>query len=349
MRRAMAAMAKQWRVGVLAGGMNEERNLSLEGGQEVFGVLSRAFPGSVELIDWTRGVDLPARLRGLDVCFNCLHGTKGEDGTIAGMLEVMEIPYTFSGVFGSACGSDKAKSKELLQHKGDVAVVPGCSLRVAEIDPQAGCPITLPVMVKDPAQGSSKGVWLCKTDEEYATAIPQVTAPEALVEKFVPGVDIVVCMLQEADGLTVWPVMEFETELEWQDNASKNALWGWEGGGGKPLVVKNCPTKRLDKAVEAKAVAMAKAVYRHFRARSALNVEFRVSGTEIYFIEASVIPALTSTSVHATCAKAAGVSYPDLVRRMLSTASLDNPPKEVGQAQQQPSELARSPAHASKL
>merc|ERR1712190_211671 len=112
-------------------------------------------------------------------------------------------------------------------------------------------------------------------------------------------------------------------DLEWQDNASKNALWGWEGGGGKPLIVKNCPPKSLDKDVEARAIEMAKAVYRHFRARTALNVEFRVSGKDIYFIEASVIPALTPTSVHAACAKAAGVSYPDVVHRWLSTATLD--------------------------
>lgn len=325
-------MAGAQRIGVLAGGFNEERNLSLEGGQEVFGVLSQAFPGSVELIDWTRSVDLPSRLRTVDVCFNCLHGTKGEDGTIAGLLEVMEIPYTFSGVFGSACGSDKAKSKDLLCNKDDVVLVPGCAVRLAELeDTQAACPINLPVMVKDPSQGSSKGVWLCKTHNEYVGAMAQVTAPEALIERFIAGVDIVVCLLQGSDGLTVWPVMEFETELEWQDNASKNALWGWEGGGGKPLVLKNCPPKHLDREIEAKAVEMAKAVYRHFRARGALNVEFRVSGKDIYFIEASVIPALTSMSVHASCAKAAGFTYPELVLRILSTASLDNGGPKVAQ------------------
>merc|ERR1719491_335158 len=162
-------MAK--RIGVLAGGFNEERNLSLQGGREVYDVLSQAYPGNVELIDWAAGVNLPDRLRGLDVCFNCLHGTKGEDGTIAGLLEVLEIPYTFSGVFGSACGGDKAKSKALLANKADVSIVPGCTVRTAELEPQAGCPIDLPVMVKDPSQGSSKGVWLCKTPEEYQSAI----------------------------------------------------------------------------------------------------------------------------------------------------------------------------------
>jgi len=308
-------------IAVLAGGSNQERNLSLEGGRAVYKELSKTH-SNVVWIDWDDGVDLVARLRGVDVCFNCLHGTLGEDGTIAGLLEVMQIPYTFSGVFGSAIGGDKGKSKELLAGKFDVQLVPGFAVRMDEHD-VIELPRELPVMVKDPFQGSSKGVWLCKTQEEYLKAIKQVTAPEALVEKFVVGVDIVVCLLQTDDELTVWPVMEFETELEWQDNASKNALWGWEGGGGKPLVVKNCPPKHLNKDVEARAIKMAKAVYRHFRARTVLNVEFRVSGTDIYFIEASVIPALTPTSVHATCASAAGMSYHELVHKMLASASLE--------------------------
>eukprot|EP00931_Biecheleriopsis_adriatica_P049014 TRINITY_DN28344_c0_g1_i1.p1 TRINITY_DN28344_c0_g1~~TRINITY_DN28344_c0_g1_i1.p1 ORF type:complete len:217 (+),score=42.88 TRINITY_DN28344_c0_g1_i1:125-775(+) len=208
-------------IGVLAGGFNEERNLSLDGGRAVYNELSKTH-NNVVWIDWTDGVDLPSQLRQVDVCFNCLHGTLGEDGTVAGLLEVMQVPYTFSGVFGSACGSDKAKSKELLSGKPDVSIVPGRAIRMAELDLEAASPMELPVMVKDPSQGSSKGVWLCKTQQEYMDSIQKVTAPEAVVEKFVTGVDIVVCLLQGVDDVISWPVMEFETDLEWQDNASKN-------------------------------------------------------------------------------------------------------------------------------
>merc|ERR1712012_499940 len=198
------------------------------------------------------------------------------------------------------------RCKQLLAGCSDVALVPGTHVRMAEQSrTRAKCPLRFPVIVKDPAQGSSKGVWQCKTEEQYAEAIVQVTAAEALVEEFVYGDDIVVCLLQTEDGVRAWPVMEFETELEWQDNASKNALWGWEGGGGKPLVQKHCPPKHLAPELATRAVAMAKAVYQHLRAKTALNVEFRVRDKEIYFIECSVIPALTSTSVHAACAQAA--------------------------------------------
>jgi len=316
---------------VLAGGFNEERNLSLEGGKGVFEALSKKH-NNVKLVTWSEVESLPKLLQDADVCFNCLHGSKGEDGTIAGLLEVLNIPYTFSGVFGSACGSDKAKTKDFLRGKTDVQIVPGEIIRTADwkqkgLDARECCPIPLPVMVKDPSQGSSKGVWLCKSEEEFEKAVYQVKAPEALVEKFIVGVDIVVCLLEDgeaADGITSWPVMEFETELEWQDNASKNALWGWEGGANAaPKVLKHCPPKFLDPEIQKRAVVMAKAIYGHLRARSALNVEFRVSGEDIYFIEVSVIPALTSTSVHAACAKAGGVKYEDLVERMLKTASLD--------------------------
>lgn len=331
-----ATTAQTRQIAVLCGGFNEERNLSLQGGQHVYDELCKRNP-NVKLIDWkSPDIDLPAQLRNVDVCFNCLHGTLGEDGHIAGLLELLRIPYTFSGVFGSACGSDKARSKDLLAGKTDVALVPGVQAPTHELRQaiaekgSKACPVTLPVMVKDPLQGSSKGVWLCKSHDEYAAAVFQVTGKEAVVEKFVKGIDIVVCMLESetaAGGVEAWPVMEFETELEWQDNASKNALWGWEPTGSspkQPVVLKNCPPKHLAPEIERKAVEMAKAIYRHLRAKTALNAEFRVSEEgDIFFIEVSVVPGLTSTSVHATCAAAAGVSYEDLVHRMLATARLE--------------------------
>jgi len=321
-------MEKSRRIAVLAGGFNEERALSLQGGQDVYAVLSKNHK-NVRLIDWQEGQDLPTLLRDVDVCFNCLHGTKGEDGTVAGVCEILDIAYTFSGMFGSVCGSDKGKTKELLRGKPDVMIVPGQPIRMSEFNPKEKCPVQLPVMVKDPATGSSKGVWLCKTQEEYVAAVAKISAPEGMVERFIPGDDIVVTMLQDGSGVHVWPVMEFETDLEWQDNASKNTLWGWDGGGGKPVVVKRCPPKKLSPKMQAKAVTMAKAIYHYLRARTALNVEFRVTGEDIYFIECSVIPAMTSTSVHAACAQAAGVSFAELVERMLVTATTDNGPSAV--------------------
>jgi len=310
-------------IAVLCGGFNEERTLSLEGGKDVYNVLCQTH-ANVKLIDWKKGEDLPTLLQGVDVCFNCLHGSKGEDGTVAGLCEILDIPYTFSGMFGSVCGSDKGKTKELLRGKPDVMVVPGQPIYKSAFDPKEKCPVELPVMVKDPATGSSKGVWLCKTQEEYIAAVAQITAPEGMVERFIPGDDVVVTMIQDDAGVRVWPVMEFETDLEWQDNASKNSLWGWEGGGGKPLVTKRCPPVKLSPEMQEKCTKMAKAIYTYLRARTALNVEFRVAGDDIYFIECSVIPAMTSTSVHAACAQAAGVSYTEVVERMLKTATTDN-------------------------
>lgn len=325
------------RIGVLAGGFNEERNLSLDGGRDASESLRKSGYDAT-LIDWSGpDMDLVAALRGsnIDVCFTCLHGSFGEDGHIAGLLEVLRIPYTFSGVFGSACGSDKARAKELLAAKPDVTLVPGVQSRTDELRAALrrgeACPVELPVMVKDPLQGSSKGVWLCKCLEEYSAAVGQVSGTETVVEKFIPGVDIVVCMIEDGlGGVHAWPVMEFETELEWQDNASKNALWGWEGGGSdeqerRPAVLKHCPPKHLDPAIRDKAIAMARAVFRHLRAKTALNVEFRVCRDtgNIHFIEVSVVPGLTATSVHAACAQAGGVPYDALVEKMLATARLD--------------------------
>jgi D-alanine-D-alanine ligase-like ATP-grasp enzyme len=187
-------------------------------------------------------------------------------------------------------------------------------------------------MLKDPSLGCSKGVWRCNNKEELSRSMKLCKSEEVLIEQFIVGTDIVCCCLEGIDGdVTVWPVVEFDMDVNcYQDLTSKNALWGWPdesdcSAAPPPLpIIKRCPATKISQSICARAQEQARCIFKEMRASGALNVEFRVTedNAHIYFIEMSVIPALTNTSVHACCAQAGGMDYPDLVECWLKGASL---------------------------
>lgn len=325
-------------IGILCGGSKEERELSLQGGQCMYEALVSKGWQKVRLIQLSvdpdeRKKELIPALEGIDVAINGLHGTFGEDGIIQGVLESLRIPYSFSGPFTGAVGSDKIMSKRYLSGCGIIDPVPGGVIHTHEPLPET-LPAAYPLMLKDPLLGSSKGVWRCDNKEELVRCLKLCKSPQVLVEQFIVGTDIVCCCLENVDGeVTIWPVMEFEMDTNrFQDLASKNTLWGWAGenevsGTPKPpplQVIKRCPATKVPSSICSKAQDQARAIFKEMRASGALNVEFRVNETDgkMYFIEMSVVPALTSLSVHACCAKAGGLEYPDLVEIWLKTARL---------------------------
>ena len=330
------------RIGILAGGSAEERQLSLQGSKCILEALQSKGYTQVSIINVsespdTRG-DLIRSLLDVDVAFVCLHGAFGEDGVIQGILEGLRVPYTFSGPFTGTVGSDKILSKRYLSGCGAIEPVPGGTIFSDQPLPDV-LPAAFPMMLKDPTLGCSKGVWRCNSMEELARCLKLCKSREVLVEQFVVGTDIVCCCVEIDGELTVWPVVEFDMDpCSFQDLASKNALWGWadDGDGSEssapppPPVIKRCPATRVPPSICIRAQQHARRIFTDMRASGALNVEFRValsdSGSEenahMYFIEMSVVPALTDMSVHACCARAGGMEYPDLVECWLKTASL---------------------------
>ena len=273
-----------------------------------------------------------------DVVVNGLHGAFGEDGVIQGTLEALRIPYTFSGPATGAIGSDKVLSKRYLAGCGIIKPVPGGVLYTSQPLP-ATLPAGFPLMLKDPVMGCSKGVWKCEDREDLERKLKLCKSPQVLIEQFIVGTDIVCACIEGTDGeVAVWPVVEFDMDpTRFQDLASKNSLWGWAGGdddgsGAGPSlplqIIKSCPATKVPQSICEQAQAQALAIFKEMRANGALNVEFRtgpeVDGCKVplYFIEMSVVPALTDKSVHACCALAGGLEYPDLVERWLQTARL---------------------------
>jgi D-alanine-D-alanine ligase len=179
------------RIGVLMGGMSSERAISLKSGHAVAEALRSRGHDVVEL---DVGPNLPEKLRAhrIDVAWIALHGAFGEDGCVQGLLEVMRIPYTGSGVQASAAAMDKIMTKRLLVGSG--VQLPGDHVwRPGQPVPD----VALPVVVKTPEGGSTIGIYMCDTQAalEEALRACQQWGEAVLIEQKITGEEITVAVL----------------------------------------------------------------------------------------------------------------------------------------------------------
>jgi D-alanine-D-alanine ligase len=183
---------KQKRVGVLMGGLSEERAVSLRTGAACAAALRDL---GYDVVEIDAGKDLPERLRAerVEVAFMALHGRYGEDGSVQGLLEAMFIPYTGSGVLASAAGMEKVFSKQVFLGHG-IPTPAYRAFRTAQeaLAAEASLPFGFPVVVKPSREGSSVGVHICKTPEAYRAAVADAAkyAGAIMVEQFIKGREV---------------------------------------------------------------------------------------------------------------------------------------------------------------
>lgn len=293
-------------VGVLLGGMSPERPISLKSGAAVARAL-RARGWKVAEIDV--GPDLPERLRaeGVTVAWLALHGVLGEDGCVQGLCEVMRIPYTGSGVRGSAVAMDKIATKRMLRGLG----VPMADDRVW----RAGDPfpegVTYPVMAKTPEGGSTLGIRKAhdRAELEAALAYCRDFADEVLLEQFVAGEEITVAVL---DGRPL-PVVAIRPETEFFDFEAKYTK-------GRTTYLVPAP---IDPAIAEAAQRHAVTAFRALGLEGVARADFIVdaAGTP-WFLEINTLPGMTETSLSPMAAKEVGMGFEDLVERLLLGARL---------------------------
>lgn len=183
------------RVAVLYGGISAEREVSLNSGRQVIDALREA---GFEVTPIVVEDDLAAVIAALtpkpDAVFNALHGRFGEDGAIQGVLELLAIPYTHSGVRASSIAMDKAAAKALFSAAG-LPVAAGRTVGIDELE--AGDPLPLPYVVKPVNEGSSVGVEIVQSGDNRRAAIARAWkfGPEALAEEFIPGRELTVAVM----------------------------------------------------------------------------------------------------------------------------------------------------------
>ena len=297
------------RVGVLYGGPSAEREVSLVSGKEVADALRERGYKGVSLIDV--GPDLPAQLRKrrIDVVFNALHGKVGEDGCVQGLLEVMGIPYTGSGVTASALCMDKVLTKEVLVRNR----IPTPPYQVLAEKGQVRVKLPLPVVVKPRAEGSSIGVTIVRRQRDVAAAVREACRSDrdALVESYVPGKEITVGLLNgEALGVT-----EIKPAKGFYDFKTK-----YTSGMASHIFPAPLPDALYRKALRLAARACAA-----LGCEGAPRVDFRISPEQRpYVLEVNTLPGMTPLSLLPEIAAGVGIDFGNLVERILDRAALKN-------------------------
>lgn len=305
-------MSKAKRIAVLKGGWSPERPVSLVSGAAAAKALGEL---GYDVVEIDAGLDLAERLKEAapDVVFNALHGRWGEDGCVQGILEILDIPYTHSGVLSSALAMDKEKAKAVLATFG---------LRVPEgrIVPRheaaSGHVMAPPYVIKPNNQGSSVGVYIIREGDnrppEELTQPDWELGDELLVEKFVPGRELTCSVL----GDRVLPVTEIIANTQFYDFEAKYAP-----GGSRHVVPAEIPAE-ITSAVQEMSLTAHRALGCRGLSRSDFRYDEAQAGVEgLYILEVNTQPGLTPTSLSPEQAALAGISFPKLVEWMVNDAS----------------------------
>jgi D-alanine-D-alanine ligase len=311
-------------VAVLKGGRSAERDISLvTGGQVEEGLREAGF--SIVSID-TGEADFFDRIRecGADVAFVCLHGRFGEDGTIQGLLELIDMPYVGCGVLSSALAMDKAMSKAVFVARGvptpeHVCVRTGDPVDIEELTGIIG----ERSVVKPVCEGSAIGVTIVHSVEELPAALEEAFLydDDVLVEGFVEGVEVTVGVLGTGASAEALPTLEIVPEHEFYDFVSK-----YEPGMSQHII----PARISDAAQEACA-RIALQAHRVLQCRGMSRVDLIVApGDDVYVLEVNTIPGMTPTSLLPDAARAAGIEFPQLCERLVSDALSEGPAPACG-------------------
>lgn len=296
------------RVAVLFGGTSAEREVSLKSGQ---GVLDALRSQGVDAHPFDPATDAIDTLKGFNRAFIALHGRHGEDGTIQGVLELLGIPYTGPGIMASALAMDKWRTK-LLWQAADLPV-PDFMMLQADSDFDAvAARLGFPLFVKPAREGSSIGVTKVHAREELEAAYHAAAEHDALViaEAAILGGEYTVGVI----GDTVLPIVKIEPATDFYDYEAK-----YLRDDTRYL----CPCG-LPPAQEAEIQRQALAAFQAIGARGWGRVDFLMDKDgRHYFLEINTAPGMTDHSLVPMAAKVAGMSYPELVLKVLASASND--------------------------
>lgn len=300
---------KQKKIAVLMGGLSAEREVSLRTGKAVLAALQGA---GYQAVGLDAGRDIALRLieEQVEVAFIALHGRYGEDGTIQGLLEMMQIPYTGSGVLASSLAMDKETTKKILLYhelptpafqvyrKGDVL---GDFLKKCR---------HFPLVVKPAREGSTIGISIVRDEQGLAVGLQDALQHDdhVLVEDFIQGMEITVGVLA-GEAL---PIIQIAPKGGFYDYHAKYTA-------GQTEYILPAP---LDSALYHRVQQVARDVYRVLGCSGAARIDFMVREKEFYCLEANTIPGMTETSLLPKAAQQAGLDFAELTQRILEDAGL---------------------------
>jgi D-alanine-D-alanine ligase len=314
------------RVAVLGGGRSSEHEVSLASaasvreGLEAAGHVPIAIDVARDGTWWRDGQELRLEagrgIPGVDIVFPVLHGPFGEDGTVQGMLECLDVPYVGAGVLASALCMDKVMFKDLLGQAG----VPQVDYRPVRIEQFAGdrpgvlaglAALGLPVFVKPARLGSSVGIGKVNRAEELESALEVAFDhdPLAIVEAAATGLEVECSVIGNGDPMASEPgeILLAAGEGGWYDYEAKYTP------GGMQLIV----PARVPGHVRERVRELAISTFLRTGCSGLARVDFFVMGEQVLVNELNTMPGFTSTSVFASLFQASGMEYGDLLDRLI--------------------------------
>lgn len=323
------------KVAVLMGGASSEREVSLWTGEQVLNALEdgRYDAFAVDTLHLSEllvgappagghtmlpdpGLPLFTGINRPDVCFLALHGRFGEDGTIQGLLELLGIRYTGSGVLASALAMNKAMSKQIFEHAGIptppalAAAGAAAARRIAVAIAAGDTALRLPLMVKADLQGSTLGVYRVRRMDELAPAVEKALefGPGVLFERMVDGVEITAPVLGSEDPQAL-PLVEIVPPAGIFDYQAKYS------GATQEIV-----PARLPASITARAQELALRAHQALGCSGYSRTDMIVAEDEVWVLETNTLPGLTANSLLPRSAAAAGYSFPRLLDRIIELA-----------------------------
>jgi D-alanine-D-alanine ligase len=301
-------------VAVLMGGWSAEREISLRSGKACADALERR-GYRVSRVDVDREIAATLRKLKPDAALNVLHGRPGEDGTLQGMLEILGIPYSHSGVLASALAMQKDTAKSVLKAAG-VAVPGGMVVTRAEAAKRHLLPP--PYVIKPVAEGSSVGVFIVREGHKHPpqelTRADWAFGDRILVEPYIPGKELTCAVM----GDKALGVIEIVPTVKFYDYEAKYAP-----GGSKHLLPAPVSSEIYE---ECRRLSLA--AHRALGCRGVTRSDFRyddsaTGATGLFCLEVNTQPGMTETSLVPELAQHAGTTFEELVGWMVEDASLD--------------------------
>ena len=305
------------RIALIAGGWSREREISLKSGENVYNGLDKA---KYEVKRYDPSKDLLRLIedsKDIDLALILLHGKKGEDGSIQGLLDLLDLPYVGSGVLASALAMNKVVSKELFRCAGLNVPKEIVIFRDQDIDP-VGIMSVLgkPVVIKPVAEGSSIGLNICYTGEEIAEAIKDTFAmsSEVIVEEYIKGREVSCSVLGNRQPEAL-PVVEIIPKKEYQF-FSYTAKY--LPGASKEICPAQLPGDICEKAQSAAIKAHCLLGCRNFTRSDMIATD-----KDVYILETNTIPGMTENSIFPLAARTAGLPFSRLLDRLIELAFED--------------------------
>jgi D-alanine-D-alanine ligase len=303
-------MFKSKKIGVLYGGLSAEREVSLKSGAAVYQALLAQGYNAVA-IDVGRDLAEVLKREGVEAAFIALHGRYGEDGCVQGLLELMQIPYTGSGVLASALAMHKLYSKQAFAACG-ILTAPFRCYRRGETVMLNDLPFALPLVVKPVQEGSSVGISIVREETRLTEALELAFHhdDEILVEQYIKGQEVQIGILDDRPigAIEIIPKNEFyDFEAKYTDGMAEHVF-----------------PARLDPVLYEKAQQVGLAAHRALGCKGYSRVDLLVTPAgDCYVLEVNTLPGMTALSLlPEIAAKGAGLQFEALVSRIIESAAL---------------------------